>query len=96
MFVTQKNRATEHSESSLAEGMISQKEKDIGYTGYLYETLIKVASELVWLWVTTEPEYRLILSLSSAKISKESNKFVLRRILSDGVKIHEKHPVYIG
>ena len=54
------------------------------------ETLIKVGSELVWLWVAIESENRQILALS---ISKERNMFVAERFLSGLVKIYGKHPV---
>ncbi|WP_458720818.1 DDE-type integrase/transposase/recombinase [Candidatus Nitrosocosmicus sp. R] len=54
------------------------------------ETLIKVGSEYIWLWVAIEPQNRQILALS---ISKERNMFVAERFLSGIVKIHGKHPV---
>ncbi|MDQ3083558.1 MAG: DDE-type integrase/transposase/recombinase [Thermoproteota archaeon] len=54
------------------------------------ETLIKVGSKLVWLWVVIEPETRQILALS---ISNERNMLIAERFLSDVVKIHGKHPV---
>jgi putative transposase len=54
------------------------------------ETLIKVGSELVWLWVAIEPKNRQILALS---ISKERNMFVAERFISDVIKNHGKHPV---
>ena len=54
------------------------------------ETLIKVGSEYIWLWVTIEPENRQILSLS---ISKERNMFVAERFLDSLIKMHGKHPV---
>jgi putative transposase len=54
------------------------------------ETLIKVGSELIWLWVAIEPENRQILALS---ISKERNMFVAERYLSSLVKLYGKHPV---
>ncbi len=54
------------------------------------ETLIKVGSELVWLWVAIEPENRQILALS---ISKERNMLISERFLSGIVKVHGKHPV---
>ena len=54
------------------------------------ETLIKVGSELVWLWVAIEPENRQILALS---ISKERNMLIAERFLSSLIKIHGKHPV---
>jgi putative transposase len=68
---------------------ISSKRKRI--SEYIIdETLLKVGSEYVWLWVTLEPESRQILSLS---ISKERNMFVAETYLSGLVKIHGKHPV---
>jgi putative transposase len=54
------------------------------------ETLIKVGSEYIWLWITVEPENRQILALT---ISKERNMFVAERYLSDLVEVHGKHPV---
>jgi putative transposase len=54
------------------------------------ETLIKVGSEFIWLWVAIEPENRQILALS---ISKERNMFVAERFLSDIVRNYGKHPV---
>jgi putative transposase len=54
------------------------------------ETLIKVGSELVWLWVAIESKNRQILALS---ISKERNMFVAERFISDVIKNHGKHPV---
>ena len=56
------------------------------------ETLIKVGSEYIWLWVTIESENRQILALS---ISKERNMFVAERFLDSLIKIHGKHPVSI-
>jgi putative transposase len=54
------------------------------------ETLIKVGSEYMWLWVAVEPENRQILSLS---ISKERNMFVAERFISGVIKSHGKHPI---
>ena len=54
------------------------------------ETLIKVGSEFVWLWVAIEPQNRQILALS---ISKERIMFVAERFISGLVKIHGNHPV---
>jgi putative transposase len=54
------------------------------------ETLIKVGSEFVWLWVAIEPQNRQILALS---ISKERNMFVAERFISGLVKIHGNHLV---
>jgi putative transposase len=44
------------------------------------ETLLKVGSEYVWLWVAIEPENRNILTLS---ISKEKNMLIAERFISD-------------
>lgn len=54
------------------------------------ETLIKVGSEYIWLWVAVEPKNREILALS---ISKERNMFVAERFLLTVVKDYGKHPV---
>ena len=54
------------------------------------ETLLKVGSEYIWLWVAIEPINRQILSLS---ISKERNMFVAERFILGLVKNHGKHPV---
>jgi putative transposase len=54
------------------------------------ETLIKVGSEFIWLWVAIEPENRQI---SAVTISKERNMFVAERFLSDIVRNYGKHPV---
>ena len=54
------------------------------------ETLIKVGSELIWLWVAIEPKNRQILALT---ISKERNMFVTERFLSNIVRDYGKHPV---
>jgi len=40
------------------------------------ETLLKVGSEYIWLWVAIEPINRQVLALS---ISKEKNMFVIER-----------------
>ncbi len=68
---------------------ISSKRKRI--SEYIVdETLLKIGSEYVWLWVAIEPENRQILSLS---ISKERNMFVAERFIAGLVKEHGKHPV---
>ncbi|MDR4490478.1 MAG: DDE-type integrase/transposase/recombinase [Candidatus Nitrosocosmicus sp.] len=54
------------------------------------ETLIKIGSEYIWIWVAIEPENRQILSLS---ISKERNMFVAERFLSGLIRIHGKHAI---
>jgi putative transposase len=54
------------------------------------ETLIKVGSEYIWLWVAIEPKNKEILALS---ISKERNMFVAERFMSGLVTVHGNHPV---
>jgi len=54
------------------------------------ETIIKVGSEYIWLWVAIEPKDKQILALS---ISKERNMFAAERFLSSLVRIHGRHPV---
>jgi len=54
------------------------------------ETLVKVGSEHIWLWIAIEPKNKQILALS---ISKERNMFVAERFLSGVIKIHGKHPL---
>ncbi len=54
------------------------------------ETLIKVGSGYVWLWVAIEPIGRRILALS---ISKERNMVVAERFIAGLVKAHGRHPV---
>ena len=54
------------------------------------ETLIRVGSELIWLWVAIESKNKQILGLS---ISKERNMFVAERFISRLIKIHGKHNI---
>ena len=54
------------------------------------ETLIKVGSEYVWLWVAIEPWHKLILGFN---ISKERNMLIAERFLSHIVKEYGQHPV---
>jgi putative transposase len=54
------------------------------------ETLHKIGSELVWLWVAIEPTNKEILSVS---ISKERNMFVAKRFLFRLLEKHGEHPV---
>jgi putative transposase len=54
------------------------------------ETMLKVGSEYIWLWIAIEPENKQILSLT---ISKERNMFVAERFLSDIVRDYGKQPV---
>ncbi len=54
------------------------------------ETLIKIGSEYIWIWVAIEPENKQILALT---IFKERNMFVAERFLSGLIKIHGKHAI---
>ena len=54
------------------------------------ETMLKVGSEYIWLWVAIEPRNRQILALS---VSKERNMFIAEKYLSALVKVYGKHPV---
>ena len=54
------------------------------------ETLIKVGSQYIWIWIAIEPENREILALN---ISKERNMLIAERFIADLVKIHGRHPV---
>ncbi len=54
------------------------------------ETLIKIGSEYVWLWVAIEPINKQILASS---ISKERNMLIAERFILGLVKAHGKHPV---
>jgi putative transposase len=54
------------------------------------ETLIKIGSELIWLWVARELESKEILGIS---ISKERNMLLAERFISSLVGIHGQHPV---
>jgi len=52
--------------------------------------LIRVGSELIWLWVAIESKNKQILGLS---ISKERNMFVAERFISRLIKIYGKHNI---
>jgi len=54
------------------------------------ETIIKVGSEYVWLWIAIENDNREILQIS---ISKERNMFVAEHFISNLVKRYGEHPV---
>ncbi len=54
------------------------------------ETVIKVGSELIWLWVAIEPKNMEILALS---ISNERNMFVAERFIAGLIKVYGKHPI---
>ena len=69
--------------------MISSKRKRISEF-IVDETMLKVGSEYIWLWIAIEPKNKQILALT---ISKERNMFVAERFLSDIVREYGKHPV---
>lgn len=55
------------------------------------ETLIKVGSEFIWLWlVAIEPENREILAVT---VTRERNTLIAEKFISDIVVIYDKHPV---
>ena len=54
------------------------------------ETLIKIGSGFIWLWVAIEPKDREILSIS---ISRERNMLLAERFLSNLLEEHGEHPV---
>jgi putative transposase len=54
------------------------------------ETIIKVGSEYIWLWIAIEDHNREILQIS---ISKERNMFVAERFILNLVKRYGEHPV---
>ena len=68
---------------------ISSKSKRISEF-IIDETLFKVGSEYIWLWVAIEPTNKQILALS---ISKERNMFVAERFMLGLVTVHGNHPV---
>ena len=53
------------------------------------ETMIKVGSEYVWLWVIIEPKDKEILSITT---SKDRNMLVAEKFLSKVVEKCGKHP----
>ena len=54
------------------------------------ETLIKVGSELIWLWIAIEPENRQILAVT---ISRERNMLIAEKFISDIVMVYGKHQI---
>ena len=54
------------------------------------ETLIKVGSEFIWLWVAIEPSNKVILGFD---ISKERNMFVAEKFIAGLTKVYDKHSV---
>ncbi len=66
---------------------ISSKRKKIDEF-IIDETLIKVGSEYIWLWIAIEPRNNRILGFD---ISKERNMFVAEKFISGLIKIYDKH-----
>lgn len=66
----------------------SKKSKVLEYV--IDETVIKIGSELIWLWVAIDNTTKKILRLS---ISKERNMFVAERFIAELVKNYGKHPI---
>ena len=54
------------------------------------ETIIKVGSEYIWLWIAIEDDNREILQIS---ISKKRNMFVAEHFILNLVKRYGEHPV---
>ncbi len=54
------------------------------------ETVIKIGSELIWLWVAIESKDKEIPSIN---ISKERNMFVAERFLFNLLEEYAKHPI---
>ena len=55
------------------------------------ETLVKVGSEFIWLWVVAiEFESKESIGIT---ISKERNMFIAERFISGLIQIHGPHPV---
>ena len=54
------------------------------------EAVIKVGSELIWLWVAIDSKNKQILAQN---ISQERNMFVAERFLSNIIREYGKHPV---
>jgi putative transposase len=57
------------------------------------ETLIKIGSEFIWLWVAIEPKDKEILSIN---ISRERNMLLAERFLSNLLEEHGQHPCFNG
>ena len=68
---------------------IARKRKRI--SGFIIdETVVKIGSTYMWIWVAIELKNREILALN---ISKERNMLIAERFISSLVQIHGKHPV---
>ncbi len=65
-------------------------QKERGFQIIVDETVIKVGSEYIWLWVVIDSEDKEILAFS---ISKERNKCLLLNIFWSIIQEYGKHPV---
>ncbi len=65
-------------------------QKERGFQIIVDETVIKVGSEYIWLWVAIDPENKEILAQS---ISKERNMFVAEHFLSGIIQEYVRYPV---
>ena len=70
--------------------MQSRRSKVLEYI--VHETMLKVGSEYIGLWVEIEPRNKQILAFLANK-SKERNMFVAKRFIGGLVKFNGKHPV---
>lgn len=70
------------------EEILSKRKKIVEYI--IDETLIKVGSEFIWIWIAIEPENREILAVT---VSKERNMLIAEKFISDIVKVYGKRPV---
>jgi putative transposase len=68
--------------------LLSRKRRVLEYI--VDETMLKVGTQLIWLWVAIEAENREILAVT---VSKERNMLIAERFITRIVKIHGKHPV---
>jgi putative transposase len=68
---------------------VSSKRKKINQF-IIDETLLKIGSKFVWLWVAIEPKHRQILK---ADISFERTMLVAERFISSLINRYGKHPI---
>ena len=68
--------------------LLSRKRRVLEYI--VDETMLKVGTQLIWLWVAIEPENREILAVT---VSKERNMLSAERFITRIVKIRGKYPV---
>ena len=68
---------------------VSSKRKKINQF-IIDETLLKIGSKFVWLWVAIEPKHRQILK---ADISFERTMLVAERFITSLINRYGKHPI---